>query len=75
MVGQAGTLAEACGLLQGVDIAVIDLVLPDGNGVQLILATQQRERDREALAAASRLTPLRVAADGPLDHGAENGAE
>jgi DNA-binding NarL/FixJ family response regulator len=126
VVGQAGTLAEARGLLHGVDIAVIDLALPDGNGIQLIkelhgasphgqalvltgrgdrveyaraveagaagvlqksvgisdivdavrrvhaeqsllspqemiallrLAAQQRERDREALAATRRLTP------------------
>ena len=126
VVGQGGTLAEARGLLHGVDIAVIDLALPDGNGMHLIkelygaspqsqalvltgrgdpreyawaveagaagvlqkavgigdiveavrrlhageallspqqaiamlrLAAQQRERDREALAAASRLTP------------------
>jgi DNA-binding NarL/FixJ family response regulator len=36
VVGQAGTLAEARGLLQGIDVAVIDLALPDGNGLQLI---------------------------------------
>ena len=34
--GQAGTLAEARGLLRGVDIALIDLNLPDGNGQELI---------------------------------------
>ena len=34
--GQAGTLAEARGLLRGVDVAVIDLKLPDGNGQELI---------------------------------------
>ena len=34
--GQAGTLAEARGLLRGVDVAVIDLNLPDGNGQELI---------------------------------------
>ena len=34
--GQAGTLAEARGLLRGVDVAVIDLYLPDGNGQELI---------------------------------------
>jgi DNA-binding NarL/FixJ family response regulator len=36
VVGQAGTLAEARSLLRGVDIAVIDLALPDGNGTELI---------------------------------------
>jgi DNA-binding NarL/FixJ family response regulator len=34
--GQAGTLAEARGLLVGVDVALIDLNLPDGNGRELI---------------------------------------
>jgi DNA-binding NarL/FixJ family response regulator len=36
VAGQAGTLAEARGLLQGVDVAVIDLALPDGNGLELV---------------------------------------
>ena len=36
VIGQAGTLAEARGLLIGVDVALIDLDLPDGNGRELI---------------------------------------
>jgi DNA-binding NarL/FixJ family response regulator len=36
VAGQAGTLAEARGLLQGVDVAVIDLALPDGSGIELV---------------------------------------
>jgi len=36
VVGQAGTLAEARRLLRDIDVAVIDLALPDGDGVALI---------------------------------------
>lgn len=36
VVGQAGSLAEARRLLAGVDVAVLDLGLPDGNGMVLI---------------------------------------
>ena len=36
VVGQAGTLAEARTHLEGVDVAVFDLELPDGNGASLI---------------------------------------
>ncbi|MDZ4718264.1 MAG: response regulator transcription factor [Roseiflexaceae bacterium] len=36
VVGQAGTLAEARILLTDVDVAIVDLDLPDGNGVDLI---------------------------------------
>lgn len=35
-VGRAGSLAEARGMLEGVDIAIVDLRLPDGNGADLI---------------------------------------
>jgi DNA-binding NarL/FixJ family response regulator len=36
VVEQAGTLAEARGRLHGVDVAVIDLDLPDGDGLELV---------------------------------------
>lgn len=36
VVGQAGSLAEARRMLEGVDVAVVDLDLPDGNGIELI---------------------------------------
>jgi DNA-binding NarL/FixJ family response regulator len=36
VVGQAGSLAEACSMLEGVDLAIVDLDLPDGNGTDLI---------------------------------------
>ncbi len=36
VVGQAGSLAEAREMLDGIDVAVVDLDLPDGNGTELI---------------------------------------
>ena len=33
---QAGSLTEARRLLDGVDVAILDLSLPDGNGIELI---------------------------------------
>ena len=36
VVGQAGRLEEACTMLEGVDVAVVDLDMPEGNGVALV---------------------------------------
>ena len=36
VVGQAGTLAAARRLLEGIDVAIVDLDLPDGNGLELV---------------------------------------
>jgi DNA-binding NarL/FixJ family response regulator len=36
VVGEAGSLAEARTMLEGVDLAVLDRVLPDGDGLELI---------------------------------------
>jgi DNA-binding NarL/FixJ family response regulator len=36
VVGQAGSIAEARGQLAGIDLAVVDLNLPDGTGLELI---------------------------------------
>ncbi len=36
IVGQAGSLAEARTMLAGVDVAVVDLGLPDGDGVDIV---------------------------------------
>ena len=36
VVGQAGSLAEARALLSGVDLAIVDLDLPDGHGAELV---------------------------------------
>lgn len=36
VVGEAGSLKEARGMLEDIDLAVLDLQLPDGDGVELI---------------------------------------
>jgi len=36
VVAQAGSLAEARAVLEGVDVAIVDLDLPDGSGVDLV---------------------------------------
>ena len=36
VAAQAGSLAEARGMLEGVDVAIVDLDLPDGSGVELV---------------------------------------
>jgi len=36
IIGQAGSLAEARTMLDGVDVAVVDLGLPDGDGVEIV---------------------------------------
>ena len=36
VVGQAGSLAEARTMLEGIDVALLDRGLPDGDGLELI---------------------------------------
>jgi PAS domain S-box-containing protein len=36
VTGQAGSLSEARGMLDGVDVAIVDLELPDGDGADLV---------------------------------------
>jgi DNA-binding NarL/FixJ family response regulator len=46
VVGIAGTLAEARAMLEGVDVAILDRQLPDGDGLELI--SELREVSPEA---------------------------
>jgi DNA-binding NarL/FixJ family response regulator len=42
VVGEAGTLVEAQSMLDGIDVALLDLDLPDGNGSSLIPEIRSR---------------------------------
>jgi DNA-binding NarL/FixJ family response regulator len=56
VVGQAGTLAEARGLLkEDIDVAVVDLALPDGDGVDLIRDLHRSSPDVMALVLSASL--------------------
>jgi DNA-binding NarL/FixJ family response regulator len=61
VVGQGGTLAEARVLLHGVDIAVIDLALPDGNGMLLIKELHGASPQSQALVLTGRGDPVEYA--------------
>lgn len=57
VVGQAGSLAEARALLnEEIDVAVVDLVLPDGNGATLV-------RDLRAVNPQSQILVLTASVD------------
>jgi two-component system nitrate/nitrite response regulator NarL len=61
VVGQAGSLAEARELLEGVDVAVIDLGLPDGYGADLIPELRHFNRRAQALVLTSTLDRTELA--------------
>ena len=57
VVAQAGTLAEAREVMAGLeaDLGVIDLSLPDGEGVELIWELRERNREFAALILTASL--------------------
>lgn len=62
VVGQAGTLAEAHGMVGGdIDVAVVDLALPDGDGVDLIRALRRSSPKVMALVLSGSLDPTNFA--------------
>jgi hypothetical protein len=44
VVAQAGSLEEARGMLEGIDVAVVDLGLPDGHGGDLIRELREKPK-------------------------------
>jgi DNA-binding NarL/FixJ family response regulator len=68
VVRQAGTLAEARTMTDDIDVAVIDLVLPDGNGADLIGDVLRRSPGAQALIITAR--PDRAAAASAVERGA-----
>jgi signal transduction histidine kinase/DNA-binding NarL/FixJ family response regulator len=55
VVGQAGSLAEARGMLEEVDVAVVDLALPDGYGGDLIEELREASPHAQALVLTASL--------------------
>jgi PAS domain S-box-containing protein len=68
VVGQAGSLAEARTMRSAVDVAVLDLGLPDGDGVDLIAELRDRSPDVLALVLSSSIDSADTA--GAMDKGA-----
>lgn len=61
VVGEVGSLAEARELLTGVDVAVLDLDLPDGNGATLIPELHAINRRAEAVILTASVHRLDLA--------------
>jgi DNA-binding NarL/FixJ family response regulator len=53
VVAQAATLTEARGKLANVDVAVVDLGLPDGNGAELVDQLREVNPDSRVLLLSS----------------------
>ena len=61
IAGQAGSLAEARGLLYGIDMAIIDLGLPDGYGGELIKELRDANPQAQALVLSASLERAQIA--------------
>jgi PAS domain S-box-containing protein len=68
VVGQAGSLAEARKILDGIDVAIIDLGLPDGYGGELIKELRKTNPQAQALVLSATLDQAEIA------RAVENGA-
>jgi DNA-binding NarL/FixJ family response regulator len=68
VAGQAGTLAEARTMLDGVDVAIVDLRLPDGSGADLIGELRANGSDARALVLSADVD--RVATARAVEKGA-----
>lgn len=49
VAGDAGSLAEARTMLDGIDVAIVDVALPDGDGMDLISELRAANADAQAL--------------------------
>jgi DNA-binding NarL/FixJ family response regulator len=61
VVGEAASLAEARGMLHDVDVAVLDLALPDGYGADIIKELRTVSRHAQALVLSATLDRAEIA--------------
>lgn len=57
MVAQAGSLAEARQELSGVDMVILDIALPDGDGIELINELRGLNSDTSVLVLSATVDP------------------
>jgi DNA-binding NarL/FixJ family response regulator len=57
VVAQAGSLAEARQKLGGVDVVVLDIALPDGDGIELISELRVLNSNASVLVLSATLNP------------------
>jgi DNA-binding NarL/FixJ family response regulator len=73
VVSQAGSLAEARTMLEGIDVALIDRGLPDGDGLELIGALREVNPGAKVFVISSTVEMLhpkdatRAGAEGVID--------
>jgi DNA-binding NarL/FixJ family response regulator len=73
VVAQAGSLAEASHMLEGVDVAILDRGLPDGDGLKLMRPLREANPDAKVFvmsATAEMRHPqdaMEAGADGVID--------
>jgi PAS domain S-box-containing protein len=61
IIGQASSMAQARGMLQGVDVALIDLGLPDGYGADLVQELRRSSPDAQAVVLSASLDRAELA--------------
>src|SRR5215208_3903647 len=61
VVAQAASLSEARGMLEGIDVAVVDLGLPDGYGGDLIKEIREANPHAQALVLSASLERAQIA--------------
>jgi DNA-binding NarL/FixJ family response regulator len=61
VAGQAASLAEARGMLDGIDVAIVDLELPDGDGAELIRDVRAQDPSIQTLVLSAHADRRRVA--------------
>jgi DNA-binding NarL/FixJ family response regulator len=59
-VSQAGSLKDARTMLEGVDIAILGLGLPDGHGVELVRDLYAASPDAQVLVLTSSIDPVQA---------------